>query len=148
MALAISSICVDQSGRANADLHILFLSGAPLSSVSRQGLRPSLPPWFPPLLRNLLRSCWHPSPDRRPDFPTVVRILEALRQAAPSHGGPAVPVRRRPASFRLLASCFSGGSASASPPGGDGSATSSESSPSAGPRGEAFFKLQAKRQQR
>jgi hypothetical protein len=146
MAFAISSDFFYQSEpRAKADLLMPFLSGAPLWSVSRQGLRPSLPPWFPPLLRNLLRSCWHPSPDRRPDFPTVVRILEALRQAPPSHGSPAVPVRRGPASFRLLASCFSGGGA-AGPPGGDGSATSSDSSPSA-PRGEAFFKLRPRRQQ-
>jgi len=36
--------------------------------VIREGLRPEIPEWTPPKLDALMRKCWQPKPEDRPDF--------------------------------------------------------------------------------
>eukprot|EP00326_Haptolina_ericina_P018540 CAMPEP_0181181752 /NCGR_PEP_ID=MMETSP1096-20121128/7507_1 /TAXON_ID=156174 ORGANISM="Chrysochromulina ericina, Strain CCMP281" /NCGR_SAMPLE_ID=MMETSP1096 /ASSEMBLY_ACC=CAM_ASM_000453 /LENGTH=156 /DNA_ID=CAMNT_0023270281 /DNA_START=153 /DNA_END=623 /DNA_ORIENTATION=- len=46
-----------------------------LQRIAREGLRPELPPWAPPMLSALIRECWADAEHRRPTSSEVVRRL-------------------------------------------------------------------------
>lgn len=71
------------------DLPYMDLSFAEVSSaVVRQNLRPQIPRCCPSSFANIMRRCWDPSPDKRPDMDEVVRLMEAIDT---SKGGGMIP---------------------------------------------------------
>ncbi|CAI9293980.1 unnamed protein product [Lactuca saligna] len=61
------------------DLPYPFLSFAEVSSaVVRHNLRPEIPRCCPSSLANVMRRCWDANPDKRPEMPEVVKLLEAI----------------------------------------------------------------------
>ncbi|PKA48801.1 Serine/threonine-protein kinase HT1 [Apostasia shenzhenica] len=56
--------------------------------VVRQNLRPEIPRCCPNSLANIMKKCWDPNPDKRPNMEEVVRLLEAIDT---SRGGGMIP---------------------------------------------------------
>ncbi|KAL9249121.1 Serine/threonine-protein kinase 52-like protein [Drosera capensis] len=55
------------------------LSFADLSvAVVRQNVRPEIPKCCPSSLASIMKKCWDPNPDKRPDMDDVVKLLEAI----------------------------------------------------------------------
>ena len=55
------------------DLEMLY------TDVVYGGQRPKIPKQWPDGLRSLLKACWHPDPQARPEFAEVLQRLEELR---------------------------------------------------------------------
>ncbi|GAB2213726.1 hypothetical protein Droror1_Dr00018039 [Drosera rotundifolia] len=65
------------------------LSFADLSvAVVRQNVRPEIPKCCPSSLASIMKKCWDPNPDKRPDMNDVVKLLEAIDT---SKGGGMIP---------------------------------------------------------
>lgn len=61
------------------DMPYADLSFAEFSSaVVQQNLRPHIPRCCPHSLGNIMKRCWDPKPENRPDMNEVVRLLEAI----------------------------------------------------------------------
>jgi hypothetical protein len=45
-----------------------------------KGARPLVQGDWPAPLRDVMTSCWHPNPEKRPSFQTVVQVLEPLQR--------------------------------------------------------------------
>ncbi|TYJ09373.1 hypothetical protein E1A91_A11G137100v1 [Gossypium mustelinum] len=69
------------------------------SAVVRQNLRPEIPKCCPSALASIMRKCWDPHPERRPDMDEVVRSLEAIETRK---GGGMIPEDQASGCF-----CFS-----------------------------------------
>lgn len=68
-------------------------------AVMNRGLRPEVPPHTPEPFACLMRACWAPTPDQRPDFGVVVAELERMasevaQQAQQGGGGSDSGARR------------------------------------------------------
>ena len=48
------------------------------SCVGAQGVRPDIPSVCPADLANVMRKCWDPDPENRPNMAEVVAMLEAV----------------------------------------------------------------------
>ncbi|KAL8153692.1 hypothetical protein V2J09_011452 [Rumex salicifolius] len=71
------------------DMPYADLSFAEVSSaVVQQNLRPHIPRCCPHSLASIMRRCWDPKPENRPDMDEVVRLLEAIDT---SKGGGMIP---------------------------------------------------------
>mmetsp|Transcript_34618 Transcript_34618/g.55333 ORF Transcript_34618/g.55333 Transcript_34618/m.55333 type:complete len:945 (+) Transcript_34618:428-3262(+) len=49
-----------------------------LFQVARERLRPEMPQNVPQPIEKLIRRCWHPDPNARPDFDEICEMLESL----------------------------------------------------------------------
>ncbi|GAB2213234.1 hypothetical protein Droror1_Dr00021256 [Drosera rotundifolia] len=58
------------------------------NAVVHQNLRPEIPRCCPGSLSNVMRKCWDPNPDKRPEMDEVVTLLEAIDT---SKGGGMIP---------------------------------------------------------
>ncbi|KAL9251005.1 Serine/threonine-protein kinase 52-like protein [Drosera capensis] len=58
------------------------------NAVVHQNLRPEVPRCCPGSLANVMRKCWDPNPDKRPEMDKVVTLLEAIDT---SKGGGMIP---------------------------------------------------------
>jgi serine/threonine protein kinase len=50
-------------------------------AVVQQGMRPPVPPRCPVPLAKLMQACWDESPNRRPSFEQIERLLDAMPDA-------------------------------------------------------------------
>lgn len=90
--------------------HLLPMHAA--IGVVKKGLRPSQKRIHNPQLRALLAACWDVSPDKRPDWDTIISTLEALRDASVGPDGKAI--RRSVRASGRLQSVGSGNSTGSS----------------------------------
>lgn len=49
-------------------------------SVAQKGVRPTLPPHIPPVVEDLLRSCWVDDPEKRPSCDAILEKLDAIEK--------------------------------------------------------------------
>ncbi|KAL2324426.1 hypothetical protein Fmac_023484 [Flemingia macrophylla] len=78
------------------------LSLATVSCVSiNQHLRPDIPRCCPSELANIMRKCWDPKSERRPEMHEVVKMLEAIDT---SKGGGMIPKNQKQSWFCLFPS--------------------------------------------
>ncbi|XP_056856226.1 serine/threonine-protein kinase STY13-like [Raphanus sativus] len=57
-------------------------------AVVHKNLRPEIPKCCPQSVANIMRRCWDPNPDKRPEMEEVVKLLEAVNT---SKGGGMIP---------------------------------------------------------
>ncbi|KAL2608694.1 hypothetical protein R1flu_027267 [Riccia fluitans] len=62
-------------------------------AVVHQNLRPTIPRCCPSALGHVMKKCWDPNPDKRPEMAQVVRLLEAIDT---SKGGGMIPSDSQP----------------------------------------------------
>lgn len=71
------------------DMPFADCSFAELShAVVHQNVRPEIPRCCPNSVANIMKKCWDPNPDKRPEMDEVVRLLEAVET---SKGGGMIP---------------------------------------------------------
>jgi len=74
-AMILYQMAAHEKPFSGMDLEMLY------TDVIYGGQRPKIPRQWPPSLRDLLRDCWHPNPDKRPPFRAIVqRIDQALAE--------------------------------------------------------------------
>ncbi|BBN18839.1 protein MpMAPKKK21 [Marchantia polymorpha subsp. ruderalis] len=64
-------------------------------AVVHQNLRPTIPRCCPNALGNVMKKCWDPNPDKRPEMAIAVQLLEAIDT---SKGGGMIPTDSQPRS--------------------------------------------------
>jgi hypothetical protein len=64
--------------------------------VSKEGLRPDIPPSCPPDFAQLMRDCWEQDPERRPRFAQVLERLEKMQPPLPANTIPTINVALSP----------------------------------------------------
>lgn len=72
---------VSISIRSKVDLEYVMPSHSLSHSLSvylGQNLRPEIPKCCPQSVANIMKRCWDPNPDKRPEMDEVVKMLEAV----------------------------------------------------------------------
>ncbi|KAK8943015.1 Serine/threonine-protein kinase HT1 [Platanthera zijinensis] len=72
------------------------------SAVVRQDLRPDIPRCCPSTLASIMKKCWDPSSEKRPEMEEVVRLLQAID---PSKGRGMIPDDKSSGCIHLFRSC-------------------------------------------
>lgn len=65
-------------------------------AVAHKGLRPKVPPKWPPELQQLVKACWAEDPAERPTSVEIVRQLEHLMLRAKAEPTLLLPLERKP----------------------------------------------------
>jgi len=73
-AMILYQMAAHEKPFSGMDLEMLY------TQVIYGGQRPKIPKQWPDGLRNLLKACWHPDPQLRPNFDEVVQRLVQLQQ--------------------------------------------------------------------
>eukprot|EP00887_Chlorella_sp_A99_P003702 scaffold7.g3702.t1 len=87
-------------------------------AVMSRGLRSPVPPAPPPPLAALMRACWAPLPEQRPDFAQIVSELETWAAAMDGAGGPLLAPAAAPPPPPAAAAAATGGEAGGEAGGG------------------------------
>ncbi|KAK7343606.1 hypothetical protein VNO77_12484 [Canavalia gladiata] len=81
-------ICLWEIYCCNRPYSNLSFAAVSCAVMRRQNVRPEIPRCCPSALANIMRKCWSPKPDKRPEMHEVVKMLEAIDT---SKGGGMIP---------------------------------------------------------